>query len=80
MGVGVLTEVVDRDGRAGSGERASDLGADAGGSAGDEGGAALERSGLDPAPIADQRRTPFGISECRSYKLLPPFAKKVNGR
>ncbi|GAA2629324.1 hypothetical protein GCM10010425_29720 [Streptomyces spororaveus] len=47
MGVGVLAEVVDRDGRAGSGERASDLGADAGGSAGDEGGAALERAGLE---------------------------------
>ncbi|OKJ14613.1 hypothetical protein AMK20_01985 [Streptomyces sp. TSRI0261] len=36
VGVGVLAEVVDRDGRSGGGERPSDLGSDAGGPAGVE--------------------------------------------
>ncbi len=47
VGVGVLAQVVDRDGRSGGGERSADLGSDAGGAAGDEGVAALERAGLE---------------------------------
>lgn len=47
VGVGVLAEVVDRHGCSGGRERPPDLGADAGGPAGDEGGAALERPGLE---------------------------------